>query len=118
MANTLLLHPDTNDLLLDANRNIALASEPYANAQDVASACKLFQGEAYYNILLGVPYFSDILGYQPQMPYVQRQYELAALSVPNIVSAKCTALWYSNRSVSGNIQVINTAGQAQNVQFS
>lgn len=44
MANTVLLNPRTWDLILNSSRSIAMASEPYALAQDVASACKLFKG--------------------------------------------------------------------------
>ena len=38
MANTLLLDRTVWDLLLDGSGNIAIATEPYATAQDVASA--------------------------------------------------------------------------------
>ena len=54
---TLLLDQTTWDLTLDANNNIALAAEPYAFAQDAASAIRLFQGELWYDTTRGVPYF-------------------------------------------------------------
>ncbi len=43
MPKTLLLDTDEWDLVLDANGDIALADEPYAISQDVASAIRTFQ---------------------------------------------------------------------------
>ena len=65
--NTLLLDTVAWDLVLDSFGNIALASPPYALAQDVASAIRTFLGEVYYDASLGVPYFQDILGQLPPM---------------------------------------------------
>ena len=62
---TLLLDRTQWDLVQDANGNIALATEPYARAQDVASACRLFRGELWYDTAAGIPYFEDILGKSP-----------------------------------------------------
>ncbi len=87
MANTVLLNPRTWDLMLDASRSIAMASEPYALAQDVASACKLFNGELWYNTNKGIPYFQRILGYRPPMSLLKDEFQKAALSVPNVVQA-------------------------------
>ena len=61
---TLYLTPKW-DLCVDNSGNIALATEPYALAQDVASAIKLFKGELWYDAQKGVPYFEKILGKRP-----------------------------------------------------
>jgi hypothetical protein len=50
---TLLLVTDKWDLCLDANGNIASAEPPYARAQDVASALRLFAAELWYDTSLG-----------------------------------------------------------------
>ena len=55
MPATLLLTPQTWDLTVDASNNIAVAAEPYALAQDAASAIRLFQGEDYYDTTRGIP---------------------------------------------------------------
>ena len=60
--NTLYLDPQNWDLVLDAAGNIAMAKDPYAKAQDVASACRLFSGELYYDTEKGIPYFEETLG--------------------------------------------------------
>lgn len=114
---TILLNPSTWDMLVDASGNIALASEPYANAQDVASAIKTFQGELYYNQELGIAYFDQILGLSPSPAFVRAEIERMALTVPNIVSAKATTARGNDRVITGDVQVINSAGQASNVQF-
>ena len=53
--NTLYLDPQSWDLVLDTAGNIALAKDPYAKAQDVASACRLFAGELYDDTEKGIP---------------------------------------------------------------
>jgi hypothetical protein len=115
--NTLLLNPNTWDFLIDANLNIAMASEPYSISQDVASACKTFAGEVYYDTTQGVPYFANFLGQPADIASLQIAYEAAAMTVPDVVASQCTAIWYNNRMISGNIEVINTAGQTLNAQF-
>ena len=53
--NTLYLDPQSWDFVLDAAGNIAMAKDPYAKAQDVSSACRLFAGELYYDTEKGIP---------------------------------------------------------------
>jgi len=114
---TLLLNPGTWDLMIDADGNIAMAAEPYANAQDVASAVRLFQGELYYDTEKGMPYFTNVLGVNTPIQSIQALFEKSAKTVPDIVQAKCTIQQDGNRKLLGSLQVINTAGQASNVQF-
>ncbi len=115
--NTLLLDIDNWDLCLDANSNIAVASNPYAIAQDVASAVKLFEGELYYDTSKGVPYFQSVLGQNPPMSYIKAKHEAAALTVPEVAEAQETGLQVKNRQLTGTIKVIDITGQAQNVSF-
>ena len=115
--NTLLLDPNSWDLLLDSNNNIAMASNPYSIAQDVASAVKLFLGELYYNTLKGIPYFQQILGQSSPEAVMKSQAEKAALTVPEVVQAKCTALYLNNRILSGTLEIIDTTGSLQNISF-
>lgn len=114
---TLLLDTSLWDLFLDASGNIAVATEPYAIAQDVASAIKLFLGELYYDETKGLPYFDQILGEYPPASLVQAQVVAAALTVPDVVKARCVGLELSNRGLSGTVEVIDTTGVAQNVSF-
>ncbi len=53
---SILLALNDWDMLADAKGNIAVAADPYAKAQDVASACKLFLAEAWYDTSRGVPW--------------------------------------------------------------
>ncbi|MDE3023121.1 MAG: hypothetical protein KGI54_14945 [Pseudomonadota bacterium] len=117
MPNTLLLDTQLWDLCKDASGNIAMASEPYAIAQDVASAIKLFLGELWYDTTKGIPYFENILGQQPNTGYIKAQIEKAALTVPNVTSARCLSLAFSNGVYTGVCQVIDVTGAANNVKF-
>ena len=108
--NTLLLDPDTWDLLLDADANIAMATNPYSQSQDVSSACKLFKGELWYDISQGVPYFEDILGHTPPLQLIKQSYVTAAKTVPTIVAAVCYISDIKGRALSGQVQSTDTAG--------
>jgi hypothetical protein len=114
---TLLLSVDNWDLTLDASGNIATASEPYALAQDVASACKVFAGELWYDTTQGIPYLENILGQSPPLQYIKSQLEDAALTVPGVVSALCVLAGLNGRLLSGQIQIIDITGATTNVQF-
>ena len=79
MAQTLLLDSLSWDLVLTAQGDIAVASEPYALAQDAASECKLFAGEAFYDTGRGIPYWGQILGLRPPLSLVRAYLIQAAL---------------------------------------
>lgn len=114
---TLLLAQDTWDLCLDINGNIAMASDPYSEAQDVASAVRLFIGELWFDITQGIPYFESILGQRPNVQFIKSRVEAAALTVPGIVQARCLFASISGRTLRGQIQVIDSAGASNNVSF-
>lgn len=116
MATTLLLDRDGWGLALDASGNIALASEPYSQAQDVASACRLFQGEAFYDTTLGIPYFQSVLGQFQPVQVLRAALEAAAFSVPGVTSARVFLSDVSERSLSGQVQ-LGTADEQQVANF-
>lgn len=107
---TLLLDLDNWDITLDASNNIAVASEPYSIAQDVASAVRLFLGELYYDDTKGVPYFAGLLGANVPLALVKSKVEAAAMTVPDVVSATLFIGGESNRVLTGQIQVTDTSG--------
>jgi len=115
--NTLLLDQTTWDLVCDANGDIAMAGNPYAIAQDVASAVRLFLGELWYDTTRGVPYFGQILGKLPPMALVKQAIENAALTVPEVVQARCLIASFSGRVITGQVQVIDTTGASHNISF-
>ena len=116
--NTLLLAQDTWDLVLDASGNIALAKAPYALAQDVASAIRLFQGELYFNTAPGIPYLTDVLGQLPPLALVRGYLERAALTVPGVVSATAVLFALTDRLLTGQVQFTDTSGAVNTVAFS
>lgn len=107
---TLLLDLDNWDLVVDAAGNIAVASEPYSIAQDVASACRLFLGELYYQPDKGIPYFQQILAQNPPASLIKAQVEKAAMTVPEVASATCVLTGEDGRTLTGQIQVVDTFG--------
>lgn len=117
MPDTLFLNPSTWDLALDSSGNIALASEPYSLAQDAACACRTFTGECYYNQLLGIPYFGQILGHLPTLQYTKSQLVAAALTVPGVESAQAFITSVVGRQIRGQIQVTDGNGDTTAAAF-
>lgn len=113
-TNTLALDNDAWDLVLDSAGNWAMASKPYATAQDVATACLTFEGECIYDTTLGVPK-DKIFGELPPLSYVKQQYINQALTVPEVVQAKVFFSSFTDRTLSGQIQVVNQDGKSLGV---
>jgi hypothetical protein len=110
-VSTLLLDPTTWDLMLDANGNIALATEPYSTAQDIASACRLFLGELWYDTTKGVPYWQDILGQSPNAGLIKLRLQEAALTVPGVATAQVSVTFdEATRTIGGVIEATTTVG--------
>jgi hypothetical protein len=87
---TVLLDWSTGDACLDANGNIALASAPYAIAQDVATQLSTFLGECWYDSTQGVAYWQQILGKRPPASLMISLLEAQALMVPDVATATAT----------------------------
>jgi hypothetical protein len=120
MSSTLFLDPAVWDLTLDANNNIAVAPEPYALAQDAASAIKTFLGEVYWNTSIGVPYLQQIFGFNPPLALLKQYLVQAALSAsPNIASAQVflSSLDPATRILSGQVQLVSVKGQTSAATF-
>jgi len=115
--NTLLLDTQAWDLVLDSNGNIALAAPPYAVAQDVASAIRLFLGELWYDTSKGVPYWQQFLGYNPSISQIASALNAAALTVPGVVKANTVITSITAREVSGQVQFSTSDGTSTTVNF-
>ena len=115
--NTLLLDQAAWDLVLDSGGNIALAGAPYSIAQDVASAVRTFLGECWYDTTQGLPYWQQILGKYPPLPFVKQKIINAAISVPNVAEVKVVFSGFVNRVLTGQIQISDTDGFASGVAF-
>jgi len=108
---TLLLDLTQWDLLPDAAGNIAFAEDPYAKAQDVASAVRTFLAEVWYDVSIGVPYFQEILGKTPPLTMFQQLIVQTAMTVPGVVSAECTINAFVDRRVTGQVTFTTDNGQ-------
>ncbi|MBU6430648.1 MAG: hypothetical protein KGR26_16640 [Cyanobacteria bacterium REEB65] len=104
MATTLLLDRDNWDLCLDATGNIAVAAEPYSMEQDVASECRVFEGECYYDTTRGVPYFNSVLGQMQPIQILKEKLIAAAELVPGVNDATAYLTGPVDRALSGQVQ--------------
>ncbi len=113
--NTLLLDASW-DLTLDASGNIAVATGPYALAQDVASAVRTFQSEVWYDFTFGVPYLQRIFNQTPpqappSLQFMKAKYIAVGLTVPGVQSIKCFLTGPdSSRRVGGQLQITDNDG--------
>lgn len=117
MTGTLLLDRTAWDLVLDAGGNIAKATEPYAIAQDVATAVRTFAGDCWYDQAQGLPYLDIILGQLPPAALMRQLVVDAALAVPNVARAELVTYTFTDRALTGQIKIIDTDGVESGVTF-
>lgn len=109
---TLFLNPETWDLSVDAYGNIAVSESPYAIAQDVASACRLWLGEARYDTKRGIPYENSVLGQLPPASLLSEWYRREAVTVPEVASASVSLDYgVSERTLTGSITIKSVDGE-------
>lgn len=114
---TLLLDTDVWDLTLDAGGNIATSSGPYAIAQNVANAVRLFTSDAWYDPERGIPHFITDLGFLPQESVVRSRVGAAARGVEGVATAQVENLGIEERMLTGNIRLTTTDGESADVAF-
>ncbi|WP_454813759.1 hypothetical protein [Labrys neptuniae] len=113
----MLLDTEAWDLAVDTAGNIAVASEPYSLAQDAASAIRLFLNELYYDTSQGIPYFEQVLGRRPPISLMKAHFNRQAMSVPGVVKAQSFITDWTDRKVSGQVQVWDANGNASAAGF-
>lgn len=106
---TMFLDPKTWDSVLDTQGNIAVATEEYQQAQDIACSCRVFLGDDYYNKNDGIPYLESIMGkFGYPISLYQRHLQERSLLVRGVVSVKpMLSLDNNNRVASGSIEFTN-----------
>jgi|SRR5690625_3954288 len=118
MGTTLFLRPNTWDLELDASGNIAVATSTYQQAQDIASACRVFTRDLYYDVNAGIPYMTEILGVTGFPLALYKMYlEEAALSIDGVVSAQALIRTNDRRNVEGAIVFTNEENQTGQISL-
>lgn len=117
MPKTLLLDTDEWDLVLDANGDIALAGEPYAISQDVASAIRTFKKDCWYDQRKGMPYWQQILGRYPPMALVRAAIVKEAMGEPKVAQVAVRRLGIDGRLLTGDVLVVDTDGRENGVAF-
>lgn len=115
--NTLLLDRTTWDLCLDTSGNIAIASDPYSVQQDVASACRTFLGDVWYNQAAGIPYFTQILGRLPPVSLIKQWLINQAAQVPGCNNPTVFLGTLTDRTLTGQVQFTDSNGQQQVATF-
>lgn len=89
---TLPLNVSTWDLELDGNGDLVLTDQNYSVAQDVASAWKVFLGEAWYDTTLGMPYLQAIFGQLPPSSLVVAKLRDQAFTIADVANVRIVSL--------------------------
>lgn len=115
---SMLLDRSTWDLVVDAHANIAVADDPYSQAQDCASAQRTFAGECWYDTTKGVPYWSDVIGKRLSAAFLRSKLVGAAKTVPGVRAARVFFTGLSaSRELTGQTQITDSTGAQQVVAF-
>lgn len=105
---TLFLRADTWDLALDTQGNMAIADQEYQQAQDIASSCRVFYGDDYYNKADGIPYLESIMGKSNYpISLYQRHLHDRSLLVTGVVSVDVKLYPLKDRVLTGTIEFTN-----------
>lgn len=104
---TTLKLDDSWDLTTDGAGNIATAAGSEETAQDVASACAMFQGECLYDNTLGLPYDTKILGKQFSQPYFANLLKTEARKVASVEQVS-VALVFDSKTRSVKARILST----------
>ncbi|WP_205626467.1 hypothetical protein [Novosphingobium fuchskuhlense] len=91
-------------MCLTSTGDIAVAVEPYAQEQDVASECRLILGEAWYDTTIGIPYITDILGRAVPVQLIKEYLVAAAKRVPGVANVTVYLSSITARGLSGQVQ--------------
>ena len=106
---------DTWDLCLTPSGSLATVEGSARAAQDVATACRTFKGECWFNQNLGIPYFEQILGSAPPDIIIRQKLEDEALAQPEVVEARAVLIEFKNRKLTGRIRIKTVHGESADV---
>ena len=115
MARSLMLDGQW-DITLDTGGYIATTSGPYAIAQNVANAVRLFTDDAYFDRDRGIPHFDIELGHKPPYSILRTRILQAARAVEGVADATVT-FDRDERTLGGEILLTLTDGTTANVDF-
>lgn len=115
---SLKLDPTTWDLRVDEYGLIVTCEGPYAIAQNVANAVRLFTKDAWFDQEKGIPHYQIELGKKPPYALLRTKIINTALSILGVADARVTWLEFTNEKVlTGNILLTLKDGSTQNVSF-
>lgn len=115
MAHTLKLDKSAWDLTLDGAGRIAVSTDAYGVAQNVACAVRRFTKDTYFNRQDGVPHFQLELGSMPPEALVRSRVNRAARAVPEVAEASTTISRLEARRLEGDITITTTNGETVHV---
>lgn len=99
---TIMLSAESWDVAV-VGGSFAILSGAAAQAQDMATAVRLVQGEYVFDVAAGVPYLS-IFGQVTSLPVLKSDIATAAAFVPGTANVVCYISAVADRNVSGQVQ--------------
>ena len=112
---TLLLDKTGWDVVLDKSGRIALATDDYATAQNVANEARLFTDDAYFAQDQGIPHFIISLGRRVNTVALRSHLRRAALKSPDVkevLEVNIETVNPESRKLTGDIRFTTIEGEA------
>lgn len=103
------------DIQLDDMGNIATVDGGLQTAQDVATSCRVWKGEALYDTERGIPYKEDIMGQRPNLSLLQADFETEAKRIEGVASIEVVAESFIDRKLVPDIRIALENGEEYNV---
>jgi len=109
-----------SDLLLDENNDIALVNFSFvliegvdAVKQDISTMLKMFLGEYFLDLRVGMPYYQKILGQKPRLGTITSIFRRAILKRPSVTAVNNLELFYEpvNRVLRVTFDCVSEEGE-------
>ena len=102
---SLRLNEENWDLVTDRSANLAIVSDNERIAQDVATATRVWLGEAWNDVEIGVPYETVIFARNPPPSLVKEYIRKTALTVEGVERISVELGPTEDRKQSGRIRI-------------
>ena len=103
------------DLQLDDMGNISTVDGGLQLAQDVATSCRVWKGEALYDVERGVPYKEDIMGQRPNLSLLQADLETEAKRIHGVSSVEVIVESFNERRLVPDIRITLDNGEKYDI---
>jgi hypothetical protein len=112
MTQTALTNASNNDIYVDANGNLAWATQQAAVKQACENVSRASLGEEVFSINNGIPFFQAVFVGVPNIPVFEAYLRAAILSVPGVIQIESLTTTLNGGTLSYSAVIQNQFGEA------